>query len=146
MENGWLDSLAVQVRFLRKRLEVHLLGNHLFANAKALVFAGLYFSGDEAEEWLQKGLSILEREVPEQVLGDGGHFERSPMYHSIILEDLLDLVGVFGIYGGRYEGEGQFFKADPVFAGMTDVFAEAVGGRLEWMQAMTHPDGGDWVF
>jgi hypothetical protein len=40
----------MQVRFLRKRLEVHLLGNHLFANAKALVFAGLYFSGDEAEE------------------------------------------------------------------------------------------------
>jgi len=45
MEPDWLDSLAVQVRFLRKRLEVHLLGNHLFANAKALVFAGLYFSG-----------------------------------------------------------------------------------------------------
>ena len=37
------QSLAVQTRFLRARLETHLLGNHLFANAKALVFAGLFF-------------------------------------------------------------------------------------------------------
>ena len=59
MEPAWLDSLATQARFLRKRLEYHLLGNHLLANAKALVFAGLYFSGDEADEWLEKGLAIL---------------------------------------------------------------------------------------
>ena len=26
------------------------------------------------------GLGILERELPEQILADGGHFERSPMY------------------------------------------------------------------
>jgi len=39
-------NLATQVRWLRRRLEVHLLGNHLFANAKALVFAGLYFCDD----------------------------------------------------------------------------------------------------
>ena len=37
-----LESLAVQTRWLAKRLEIHLLGNHLFANAKALVFAGLF--------------------------------------------------------------------------------------------------------
>ena len=67
-----LQSLAIQVRYLRKRLEYHLLGNHLFANGKALVFAGLFFVGAEAEGWWEKGLSILEREIPEQVLEDGG--------------------------------------------------------------------------
>ena len=40
MESAWLDSLAMQVRFLRKRLEYHVLANHLFTNAKALMFAG----------------------------------------------------------------------------------------------------------
>jgi hypothetical protein len=30
--------------------------------------------------------------LPEQILPDGGHFERSPMYHATLLEDLLDLV------------------------------------------------------
>ena len=79
-EADWLHSLAVQVRWLRRRLEWHLLGNHLFVNAKALVFAGLYFDGDEAREWLTCGLRILERELPQQILADGGHFERSTMY------------------------------------------------------------------
>ena len=66
-----LDSLAVQTRWLAKRLEVHLLGNHLFANAKALVYASLLFEGSEAEAWLEKGMRILAYEVPEQILSDG---------------------------------------------------------------------------
>src|SRR5690606_3563546 len=40
-----LASLAVQARWLTRRLEWHLLGNHLFVNAKALIFTGLYFEG-----------------------------------------------------------------------------------------------------
>jgi len=87
-------SLAVQVRFLRKRLEYHLLANHFLANAKALVFAGLFFDGTEAKQWLKKGLEIYKSQLPEQILPDGGHFELSPMYHSIILEDLLDLKNI----------------------------------------------------
>lgn len=126
MESAWLDSLAMQVRYLRKRLEYHLLGNHLFANAKALVFAGLYFSGDEAEEWLSKGLAILERELPEQVLEDGGHFERSPMYHGIILEDVLDLINIKCVFAAE----------EPLL--------QELGGyahrMLFWLQAMCHPD------
>ncbi len=90
-EPEWLDSLADQVRVLERRLEFHLLGNHLLANAKALVFAGFFFEGPDAQRWLYRGRTILDSELPEQVLPDGGHFERSPMYHAIILEDLLDL-------------------------------------------------------
>ena len=47
-----VQSLAVQARWLVRRLEVHLLGNHLFSNAKALVFAGLFFEGEDAGHWL----------------------------------------------------------------------------------------------
>ena len=39
------NSLAVQARWLRRRLEHHLLGNHLLANAKALIFAGCFLKG-----------------------------------------------------------------------------------------------------
>jgi hypothetical protein len=97
----WVESLAVQARWLRRHIEWHLLGNHLFVNAKALVFAGLFFEGEEAAEWLAQGLKILRREVPEQVLADGGHFELSPMYHAIILEDLLDLLNAVGAWPGQ---------------------------------------------
>ena len=125
-----LESLAVQVRYLRKKLEFHLLGNHLFANGKALVFAGLFFAGNEAEGWLEKGLAILGREIPEQVLDDGGHFERSPMYHAIIFEDLLDLVNLFRAYGRE----------------VPDLWWETAARMGRWLEVMSHPDGGIALF
>ena len=86
-----VQRLAVQARWLTRRLERHLLGNHLFANAKALVFAACFFEGPEADRWFAIGTEILRREIPEQVLPDGGQFERSPMYHALALEDMIDL-------------------------------------------------------
>ena len=89
-------SLCVQIRRLRVRLEYHLLANHLLANAKALVFAGTFFCGDEAEEWLRTGMDLYRKQLPEQILSDGIHFERSAMYHAIIMEDLLDCFNLTG--------------------------------------------------
>ncbi len=123
-----LHSLAVQARWLRRRLEIHLLANHLLANAKALVFAGLFFSGDEAEEWLERGLAILERELPEQILADGGQFERSPMYHALALEDVLDLVNIA--------------SAANLAAGRGPAAWRArLPAMLAWSRVMRHPDG-----
>lgn len=130
LDAAWVDSLAVQARWLRRHIEWHLLGNHLFVNAKALVFAGLFFAGDEAAEWLALGLRILGREVPEQVLPDGGHFELSPMYHAIILEDVLDLLNAADVWPGQVP--------DAVVA-----YWRGVAGRmLYWLEQMIHPDGG----
>lgn len=122
-----LHSLAVQARWLENRLEWHLLGNHLFANAKALVFAGLFFDGEEAERWLSLGLSILHDELAEQILDDGGHFELSPMYHAIICEDVLDLINI-----GASSGLG-----DAVLPALPDT----ANKMRRWLAAMTHPDG-----
>jgi len=125
-------SLAVQARHLERTIETHLLGNHLFANAKALVFVGLFFEGREADRWLSQGIAILRREVPEQILPDGGHFERSPMYHSLVLEDLLDLVNACRAYGGR--------PGAPACLPIGEW--ETAAGRMRfWLAAMCHPDG-----
>jgi len=130
LEPSWLQSLAIQVRYLAARLEYHLLGNHLFVNAKALVVAGLFFQGREAERWLAKGLAILTRECKEQILADGGHFERSPMYHALILEDLLDLLNFARCYGSA------------IPAANLEQWEEIVGRMRRWLAVMTHPDGG----
>jgi uncharacterized heparinase superfamily protein len=74
-------SLFLQAQWLSRHLETHLLGNHLLENGAALAFVGSCFSGKAGQRWLSKGLEILSAEVPEQVLPDGMHFERSPMYH-----------------------------------------------------------------
>ena len=125
-----VHSLAVQARWLRQRLEIHLLGNHLWANAKALVFAGVFFDDAEASGWREKGLALLRRELREQILPDGGHFERSPMYHATLLEDLLDLLQL----GDRYAGS--------IPASDLDAWRETAGRMLRWLRVMTHPDGG----
>lgn len=128
----WIHSLAIQARWLRKRLEWHLLGNHLFANAKALVFAGLFFEGPEAQGWLKVGERLLRRELDEQILSDGGHFERSPMYHAIIVEDVLDLMNVIGAFARDGESIREF----------RSVLAERARRMLHWLRTMSHPDGG----
>ena len=121
-----LASLATQARWLTRRIEWHLLANHLFINGKALVFAGLFFDGREADHWLAKGTAILARQAAEQILPDGGHFELSPMYHALIAEDLLDLVNIARTYG----------QDDLVTA-----WAWLVPNMLAWLATMTHPDG-----
>jgi hypothetical protein len=76
-----LNSLAQQADFLSQDLERHILGNHLFVNAKALIFAGIYLEGKEADSWLITGLNIYTKELDEQVLADGGNFElTTPKY------------------------------------------------------------------
>ncbi|WP_346763817.1 alginate lyase family protein [Wenzhouxiangella sp. XN24] len=125
-------SLAVQARWLVRRLEFHLLGNHLFANAKALVFAGLYFDGAEAQRWLKTGLRILRREVQEQVLDDGGHFERSTMYHALAVEDILDLCNLASCFSDVLDAEQQ---------AQAEEWRGTVPRMLRWLRAMCHPDG-----
>ncbi len=125
----WVQSLAVQTRWLTQRIEWHLLGNHLLANAKALVIAGLYFDGPEADSWLNQGLAIYAHELDEQILADGGHFELSPMYHAIILEDLLDVLNMTRAYR----------RASPRVIGALPGMTQRM--RF-WLAAMTHPDGG----
>ncbi len=130
-EAAWLHSLAVQARWLTQRLEWHLLGNHLFVNAKALVFAGLYFQGQEADAWLAEGVRILRRELSEQILSDGAQFERTPMYHALALEDVLDLLNVI-----RSLAPGD--STAPVLVLALRAQGSAM---LHWLRSMTHPNG-----
>ena len=46
IDNEIFKSLYLQTSFLSKNLEKHLLGNHYFANLKALLFAGVVFKKD----------------------------------------------------------------------------------------------------
>lgn len=120
-------SLVAQVRYLVPRLEYHLLGNHLLENFRALAMAGSFFEGSEAESWRRCGFQGLERETAEQVLSDGGHFELSPMYHGLVLEDLLDVLNVSRVCGQAVE----------------PWLTNACARMATWACAMAQPDG-EW--
>jgi Heparinase II/III-like protein/Heparinase II/III N-terminus len=118
-------SIGMQAAWLEKRLERHLLANHLLANAKALLFAGSVFQGAYADRWCAAGLRILEQELPRQILADGAHVERSPMYHSLLLEDIIDLCNL-----------------RRAFDGLLPDLSDYASRMLGWLERMTHPDGG----
>jgi len=122
------NSLAAQTRFLARRMEYYLLGNHLLANAKALMFAGVFFGGTEGDGWFEEALPLFRTQLCEQILGDGGHFERSPMYHSIVLCDVLDVVNLLRTYFARRHAH--------VIAELTRT-AESM---LDYLIALCHPD------
>lgn len=85
------NSLRAQLDYLAKHIEWHILANHLLANLKALVI-GNRFLGRDCDKWMR----IYKKQISEQVLPDGGHYERSVMYHAIILEDVLDVIKFCG--------------------------------------------------
>ncbi len=118
------SSIATQAAWLEKRLEWRLLANHLLVNAKALIFAGAVLSGPDANRWLATGNRILNEQLPKQILLDGAHVERSPMYHSLVLEDLLDLANL----------RREFPFCVP------NLFLR-VSRMLGWLDQMVHPDG-----
>lgn len=120
-----LQSLHIQAKVLDRSIEYHLLANHILANAKALCFAGYFFDGKDASRWRRRGQRILREQLHEQILPDGGHFELSPMYHSLILEDVLDLINLFQTYNDD----------------LVRTLIPIANRMLEWLSLMTHPDG-----
>ena len=91
ISSEWRDSLHEQTRWLERNLELHILANHFFENIKAMLFAGCYFADARGAGWLAKSQRLLVLQLREQTLADGGHYERSPQYHCIMLESYLDI-------------------------------------------------------
>ncbi len=106
-------------------LEYHLLGNHLLENGYSLLFGAYYFK-DEALYKIAK--RILTKELTEQVLNDGGHFELSPMYHQILLHRLLDCINLV---------KNNLWKQDGLMIFLEDKAVQ----MLSWLQAVTYHNG-----
>ena len=86
------ESAYLQAQWLYRHIERHLLGNHLLENAAALTLAGTCLDGADAARWYRRGMEILAEQLPAQILPDGGHYERSPMYHQRVMHVLAMLL------------------------------------------------------
>lgn len=86
-------SMADQAETLARGLEVRLQANHLLSNRIGVVWAGLLFEGARAAAWREQS-GALTAELEAQIRPDGGHEERSPMYHALLFEGLLDLLNL----------------------------------------------------
>ena len=91
-----IDSLYLQALWLERNDEKHILANHYFENIKALLFAGCFFHNQNMADknparWLRFAEQEIIQQLHEQTLKDGGHYERSPQYHCLMLENYLDI-------------------------------------------------------
>jgi len=116
-------SIFIQSQWLLRNLEVHLLGNHFFENGVALALVGSCFKGPVADRWYKMGKKIVTTEIREQILPDGMHFERSPMYHLRYIYTLLLLM--------------RFGRED-----LQPPIRDAVESMISALQHLIHPDGG----
>lgn len=117
-----LESIGRQVKWLELNLETHIQANHLLENLAALVCVACVFEGDEANRVLSRYLPMLNREIDEQFLADGMHYERSPMYHLRVLW-LVEMLGAAG-------------------SPEVQVAVSEVGGKMKRaLGCLRHPDG-----
>jgi uncharacterized heparinase superfamily protein len=87
----WLGrEIARHALFLRDNLALDLLANHLFRDCFALAFA------HELTGCVPDAPALFERQVREQILADGCHVERCPMYHAVCLADLVEQRALLG--------------------------------------------------
>ena len=82
-------SCLEQLNYLSNNLEFDIRGNHIIKNVRSLLRGATYFSEKESINWIKKSLRILKVELDFQILEDGMHFELSPSYHLIVLEDFI---------------------------------------------------------
>lgn len=86
----FLRALYLHLQFIRQNLELSdINGNHLIADAAALVAGGAFFGSGKPRQWMDLGWRLLNREIQVQVFPDGVDFEGSVPYHRLVAELLL---------------------------------------------------------
>lgn len=96
------SSIYQQYRFLLRSQELALLANHYFENLKAIVIGSLLFN--ELDIY-HKYFDLFLKQIDEQILPDGLHYELSLMYHKIILEDIMRVYVVLSSANHKCDAE-----------------------------------------
>ncbi|MFN0124190.1 MAG: heparinase II/III family protein [Blastocatellia bacterium] len=130
----WRGSIYRQLDFLSSHMELHLLANHLLENARTLTLGGLFFADDPGgRRWLELGEHRLWREFAEQVLDDGGHYERSPMYHALALAGFLECFALLQAFRRRRNIAWTSHSASDI--------TKKLRAMARFLEVMTWPDG-----
>ena len=120
------ESMLLQLTFLERNLEWDLRGNHLLENLAALALGAVFVAGPAADRWGDRSSRLLRRQLEEQILDHGEHFERSPMYHARMLQVILDV-------------RDATRQLRPELSAICDATARRMA---LWLEAIRHPDGG----
>jgi uncharacterized heparinase superfamily protein len=119
------EPILLHALYVDRHLETDVGGNHLLKNLVALLLAGCAFDGPGPARWRTRASTLLQRQLQLQILPDGGHYERSPMYHLLVLADLLIAL----LAAGRRDLD------------VAQDLAQAVTRMQRVARSLVHPDG-----
>jgi hypothetical protein len=125
IDTAIVNDVFAQLVYLNDNLEYHILGNHLLENAFALFMGGHFFN---VNAWCETAKAILYKELNEQVLDDGAHFELSPMYHQIIFFRVLELADWYTNVNNNDDDFLMFIK-------------QKAADMLKWLQLISFKNG-----
>ena len=137
-------SISLQLKRLFVDMEYHKPANHLIENIRGflagctyLITSRQYFNNEleyQLEQIIDEGLKQLNI----QVLKDGAHFERSPMYHVHMLETIKDIQKIMLIICKQGFLLQEIIDKSKELARLCD---EKITLMKEWLKKMTMPDG-----
>ncbi len=120
-----LVSLYAQAAALAAAVAGRPADRWLIHAGRALFMAGRFFDGMEARGWLEGGAMALWSQLREQVHEDGGHRDRNPAWHALVLADYLEVLAIL-----------QAANDDvPIWA------RKRVKGMADFLSRLLHPDG-----
>jgi len=120
-----LRSLYAQTEALAAAVAGQPADHHLVQAGRALFMAGRFFDGMEARAWLEGGAALLWNQLRDQVHEDGGHAERNPAVHGVVLAAYLEFFSIL-----------QAANDDvPPWA------RKRVKGMADFLTRLLHPDG-----
>lgn len=94
LSQRFLESFHAQARFLSGNFEWDLRANHLLRDCVGLLCAARFLGPAcrDHSKWVRQAETVARHQIREQVLEDGGHFERSPAYHLQVMRDMAALI------------------------------------------------------
>lgn len=138
-------GIMMQMERLYTDLEHHNQGNHLLKNLEALLVACDYLlgSGFRAPLFLRRVVGHLINQINLQILPDGAHFERSPMYHVEMMETLKTTLKALESLATRTSIQ-HFVILQIKFT--ISMCKKTLVKMQNWLDCLTHPDGNIAMF
>lgn len=124
----YLESLGRQMRHLRRVARLARVGPEKLVALKGLIYAALAIP--EERRRLDKWLRLLAAEIDAQILGDGGHVDRSPAVQLAVLRDLVEIRAALRDAGAE----------------TPDALQNAIDRMTPMMRFFRHGDGGLALF
>jgi len=121
-----LRFLRSDVERLNTRLEFHIQANHLLENACAMYIASIFFKD---KPYHIRARKLLIREVKEQFFKGCVHYEGSVMYHTVIVDRLIDV----------YTIAKSLSEQDEEVLSLLKNTIECGVGYMEWMNCKSSP-------